>query len=138
MRVSELMSPIVISVSPSTTVRDAAGKMQRYGVGALAVLDGRKPVGIVTDRDIVTRVLSGTGAVAERPASAAMSPRLSFCFADQDVAAAAALMGDLQIRRLLVRDRSGDLVGVLSVGDIAENASEELAGQVLGEVSERR
>jgi CBS domain-containing protein len=48
------------------------------------------------------------------------------------------MMGDLQIRRLLVVNRSGGLVGMVSIGDIAENASEELAGQALGEIIESR
>ena len=60
------------------------------------------------------------------------------CFADQDVAEAAALMGEERIRRLLVIDRSGVPVGILSLGDIAEHVSEELAGQALGEISEAR
>ena len=47
-------------------------------------------------------------------------------------------MGDEQVRHLLVLDRSGALFGVFSVDDIAENASEELAGQTLGEIVEKR
>jgi len=47
-------------------------------------------------------------------------------------------MGEERVRRLLVIDRSGTAVGILSVGDIAEHVSEELAGQTLGEISEAR
>jgi IMP dehydrogenase len=138
MHVSKIMSRRVICVAPDTTVHDAAEKMRQHDIGALAVLDGSTPVGIVTDRDMVLRGLAGRGASLDMPVSAVMSPDPASCFADQDVAEAAALMGDLQIRRLLVRDRSGDLVGILSLGDIAEEASEELAGQALGEIAETR
>ena len=70
--------------------------------------------------------------------SDAMIREPASCRADQDVAEAAAIMGDEQVRHLLVLDRSGGLVGVLSVDDIAENASEELAGHALGEIVEKR
>lgn len=138
MHVSELMSRTVISITPGATVRDAAAQMLAHDVGALAVLSNGVPVGIVTDRDIVTRILANGAAGASTPVSEAMSSRPVFCFADQDVSEAAAMMGDLQIRRLLVVNRSGGLVGMVSIGDIAENASEELAGQALGEIIESR
>jgi CBS domain-containing protein len=67
-----------------------------------------------------------------------MSRDLITCSAEGDVAEAAALMGERQVRRLLVIDRAGAAVGILSLGDIAEHASEELAGQALGEISEAR
>lgn len=51
---------------------------------------------------------------------------------------AAELMGERRVRRLLVLDMSDTPVGILSIGDIAEHVSEELAGQVLGEVVELR
>lgn len=138
MLVSELMSRTVVTIAPGTTVREAAAQMLDHDVGALAVLSNGVPVGIVTDRDFVTRILANGGMDSETRVDEAMSTRPVFCHADQEVAEAAALMGDLQIRRLLVVNRSGDLVGMLSLGDIAENASEELAGQALGEIAEDR
>ena len=138
MKVSEIMSRPVIRATPETTVREAAENMRSHGIGSLPILRGRERLGIVTDRDIVIRLLAEYEAVAQIPVIETMSPEPACCHADQDVAEAAALMGDLQIMRLLVVDRSDDLVGILSVGDIAENASEELAGQALGEIAEKR
>ena len=60
------------------------------------------------------------------------------CFEDDEVSAVAAVMGERRVRRLPVIDRSGGSVGILSVCDIAEHVSEELAGQALGEISEAR
>lgn len=136
--VHTLMSRHVVSATPQTTIRAAAAQMLQHDVGVLPVLSDGVPVGIVTDRDLVVRVLSAGTADAGTPIREAMSPAPAACFADQDVAEAAAMMGDLQIRRLLVLDRSGELVGLISLGDIAENASEELAGQALGEIAEDR
>ena len=133
------MSSPVISATPETTIREAAERMRRHGVGALPVIRGG-PIGIVTDRDIVIRALAAKGFMLGLDTAVAdiMSRDVITCFADDDVAAAAALMGEDRIRRLLVIDHAGMPVGVLSVGDIAEHVSEELAGQALGEISEAR
>jgi len=138
MRVSRIMSRSVITAAPETTIREAAALMGRHGIGALPILEAGRPTGIVTDRDIVTRILADGGTVGETPLGEVASPAPRSCVADQDVAEAAARMGDYQIRRILVLDGSGTLVGILSLGDIAENASEELAGQALGEIVETR
>jgi len=138
MLVSAVMSHPVVSILPQDTLCEAAARMWRHDVGALPVLIGRSPVGMITDRDIVVRALSAAVDIGQRPVSAVMSANPIACFADQEVAEAAALMGDRQARRLLVMDRLGNLVGVLSIGDLAENVSEELAGQVLGEICEKR
>ena len=60
------------------------------------------------------------------------------CVKDEDVAEVAAVMGERRLRRLLVVDRAGGSVGMLSVCDVAEHVSEDLAGQALGEISEAR
>ena len=140
MLVSKVMSSPVIAASAATTIRAAAEQMRAHGVGALPVFHDDKPIGIVTDRDIVTRALAAPDFDLGPDTSVTdiMSHDLITCFADQDVAEAAALMGERQVQRLLVIDRVGAAVGVISVGDIAEHVSEELAGQALGEISEAR
>lgn len=130
-----MSAPVIVALS-STPIDEAAALMRRHGVGALAVVGDGRLIGVVTDRDIVTRV------VAERASSgtvgAAMSPDPVTCRADQEILAAAEAMGDMQVRRLPVLDADGRLVGMISLGDIAENVSEELAGQALGEIAETR
>ncbi|MCF3974686.1 CBS domain-containing protein [Paracoccus sp. EGI L200073] len=134
------MSCPIVSVAAATTIAEAAARMQTHGVGTLPVFEDDRPIGIVTDRDIVTRALAAPASDLGPQTRIAdiMSSDVLTCFADQDVTQAAALMGDRQVRRLVVIDRSGMPVGILSVGDIAEHVSEELAGQVLGEISEAR
>jgi CBS domain-containing protein len=138
MLIRNLMTTPPVCVCPDTSVRDVAVLMKTYDIGTIPIVSEVGVVGIVTDRDLVLRLLTQTGSLSEVPASQAMSTDLITCFADQDVTEAAAIMGDNQVRRLPVLDRSGELLGVLSVGDIAENASEELAGQALGEIIEDR
>lgn len=140
MLVGKVMSSPVISATNTTTVRAAAQQMRTHHVGALPVFHDNRSVGIVTDRDLVTRVIAAPGFVRglETGVHEIMSHDVITCFEDQHVTEAAALMGQRQVRRLVVLDRAGAPVGILSVGDIAEHVSEELAGEVLGEISEAR
>lgn len=132
------MSQTSHSLSPRSTVREAAAIMRNQDLAALPVKGEGSAFGLVADRDIVVRLLPEARDAGARPVSDAMTTHPVSCFDDQDVAEAAVIMGDEQVRHLLVLDRSGGLVGVLSVDDIAANASEELAGQALGEIVERR
>jgi len=163
MLVSKVMSCPVVSATTTTTIIEAADSMRLHEVGALPVfqeavfggivlqgsvlrfdgsdgIEGAIVVGIVTDRDIVTRGLTDTrsGFDPDMQVAAIMSRGVITCHEDQDVREAAELMGERRVRRLLVLDMSDTPVGILSIGDIAEHVSEELAGQVLGEVVELR
>ncbi len=109
-----------------------------HDIGSLPVIDGRKPVGMLTDRDLVLRVLCSDPQTCALTVGEIMSPQLITCYAHQSVMEAAALMGDAQTWQLLVVDDAGEPVGMLSLGDIAEHVSEELAGQALGEIVESR
>lgn len=140
MLVRNVMSSPVISATADTTICDAAEQMRANGVGALPVLQNRRPIGIVTDRDIVIHALAARGFALGPDTRIAdiITRNVITCFGDQDASEAATLMGEDRVRRLLVIDRSGAAVGMLSIGDIAEHVSEELAGQALGEISEAR
>lgn len=126
------------AVPPRAPLWAAAMLMKAFDVGMLVVQEGERPVGVVTDRDIALGLASCAVANAEVTVSKAMKTDVHCCHADQPVQAAAERMGDLQVRRLLVLDEKGKAVGVLSLGDIARDISELLAGQTLGEVVEAR
>jgi CBS domain-containing protein len=140
MLVGKVMSSPVISVTTATTIRMAAELMRDRNVGGLPVFQDERLVGIVTDRDIVVRALAAQGVPLgmSTEVTAIMSDNVITCFVDKDVEEAAGLMGEQQVRRLLILNRAGAPVGILSAGDIAEHVSEELAGQILGEISEAR
>ncbi|MEB8386987.1 CBS domain-containing protein [Rhodobacteraceae bacterium KMM 6894] len=136
MLVSRIMRSPVTTVTPDTPVQVAAGLMGALGIGALPVCAEGQLIGIVTDRDIVVRWFSC--ASVDGPVRQIMTGDVVTCRADQTIASAAWKMADLQIRRLPVLDADGALVGMLSLGDIANDASEEIAGQALGEIVELR
>lgn len=138
MRVGAIMSRPVVTVGPETTLQSAAALMRHHDIGALAVVDHGRPVGMVTDRDMVTLALAEPGDAGSRAVAAAMSPEPISCKDSQTITEAVAVMGDRQTERLLVLDAQDRLVGIISVGDIAVNASEVLAGQAIGEICEDR
>ena len=138
MLVSKVMRSNVSCVGPNTSVRAVAALMQDRDIGMLPVCDAGIPIGVVTDRDLVIRMMADITPGADLPVSAVMTRHVHTCRADQDVVTIARLMGDIQVRRLVVCDSEGRLVGVVSLGDIARDASEELAGQALGEIIESR
>lgn len=136
MLVGRIMRQPVTVVTPDTSVRVAAALMSELCIGALPVCNDGVPLGIVTDRDIVVRWASkaaGDGTVEQ-----IMTPNVVTCRDDQTIEQAAHLMADMQIRRLVVVDEFGKTAGIVTLGDIANDASEELAGQTLGEIVELR
>ena len=130
MKINELMTPGLESISPKTTAKEAARKMHDLHIGSLPVVDDGELVGIITDRDICCRVTGmGRDAVMTSVADV-MGKEVVTCFDDQDVTDAVRLMVDHHIRRLAVLKRDNSMVGFLSVDDLARN-SHELASNVL-------
>lgn len=134
MKVSEAMTAQVATASPSTTIAEVARTMAQIESGAVPVMDDGKVVGLITDRDIVIRVVAKGGSV-DGPVSEVMSDGVESCSADDNVADAAAKMGNHQIRRLVVLDDQGKLAGILSLGDIAQDYGAKAVGKTLEEIS---
>jgi CBS-domain-containing membrane protein len=81
------------------------------------VCDGKRLVGVVTDRDIVVRAVADNKAADACTVQEAMSGELRYCSEDQTIEDAARLMGEWQARRLPVLDGDRQLVGIISIGD---------------------
>lgn len=139
MRVDRLMSRPAHTILTGQSIGKAAGLMRRFGVGVLPVVNPQGTVvGMLTDRDLVVGLAWQQDGPLATLVESLMTTKVVHCYADQTVAAIAAIMGDHQVRRLPVLDRAERLVGIVSVGDIAEDASERLAGEALGEIVETR
>jgi CBS domain-containing protein len=118
-------------------VQEAAELMRSLDVGSLPVCDGRKIQGMITDRDIAIRAVADGREARQTPVREIMTPELVYCTEDEDVTAAAQLMHDHQIRRLPIINEQKELVGIVSLGDLAvETRDEKMAGQVLEGISE--
>ena len=111
--------------------------MEVLDVGPLPVCEGNRVVGMITDRDITVRATAAGCDPKTTLVHDAMSQDITCCYEDQDVQDAARLMKEKQIRRLLVMNRADDLVGIVSLGDLATEAGGQgQPGEVLKKVSE--
>ena len=137
MQVQEIMTPEVEVIHPDATLKEAAEKMSRLEVGPLPVCDGKQLVGMLTDRDITIRATAQGRDPNTTKVREAMTSEVVYCFTDQEVQIAAQMMEMRQIRRVPVLNRNKQLVGIVSLGDIAvETQDQELAGKTLEGVSE--
>jgi CBS domain-containing protein len=135
MRLSEIMTKPVQTVTPSASLVDAAKKMLEEDVGSLPVCEDSKVVGVITDRDIAVRAVAKSLNPAQTKVQQVMTREVHFHPADADVEDAFRLMAEKQIRRLVVTDNSQHPIGIVSLGDIALCLREEKAGELLKEVS---
>lgn len=130
MKVQDIMKTTVETISPNDNTKDAAIKMHDLHIGSLPVVDNGQIVGMITDRDICVRVTAtGRDAVMTK-VKEVMGKSVESCSADQDIDAAAKIMIDHHIRRLVVLDQNKSISGLLSVDDLART-SHELASRVL-------
>ena len=136
MRIQDVMTAEVSFVHPDTPILEIARKMRDGDIGATPVVEDERLIGMVTDRDVVVRVIADGGDVRTKTARDAMSPGILYCFVDESVEAVLENMGDQQIRRLPVVDREKRLVGVVSLGDLALSGKRKAAGEALQEISQ--
>jgi CBS domain-containing protein len=112
------MTPSVHIVRPDESIRAAAQAMADIDAGALPVGENNRIVGMITDRDIAVRAVAA-GLSSDVPVREVMSEEVCYCFEDEDVNDVAANMAELKVRRLPVVNRDKQLVGIVSLGDIA-------------------
>jgi CBS domain-containing protein len=131
MRVSDAMTRNVRVCHPGQSICDAARLMAELDCGVLPVGEDDRLVGMITDRDIAIRAVAQHKS-PDMPVRDAMSCEVKYCFEDQHVEQVARNMSDLRLRRLPVLDRDKRLVGILSLGDLAQSelraASEAVSG----------
>jgi CBS domain-containing protein len=133
----DLMKQNVLSVSPRDTVEDAAVVMRDAGIGFLPVCDESMQVfGTITDRDIAIRVVAAKKS-GDTLVEDVMTREIIHCRPDDDVEKAEALMAANHKSRIVCRDATGQLVGIISLSDIAQRAGATEAAETLRQVTER-
>ena len=137
MKVREIMSSPVKQISSSAMVSEAADKMKTFDVGALPILEDNKIVGMLTDRDIVVRTIAMDMDPKMTVIKDIFTPEVLCCFEEDDISAAAKIMEDNQVRRLVVLDNEKTVVGMISLGDLAlKTSNDHLAYEILERVCE--
>ena len=112
--VSEIMTPDVLGLDPTTSLLEAARRMHERRVGAVVVTEGERLVGIVTERDVLRAVVTGG---LDGPVADAMTRSPETIEPDESAGQAAALMIHGGFRHLPVVD-GGDVVGMVSIRDL--------------------
>lgn len=136
MKVSDAMTSQVSVARPSDTVRQVAETMAKIDSGVVPVVDDGKVVGLVTDRDIVLRVVAEARSF-DSAISEVMSDGEVLSVKEDDVLAdATAKMANNQVRRLVVLNDAGNLTGILSLGDVAKDYGAKQVGKTLEEISQ--
>ncbi len=137
MKVNELMTHDPATVQPGSTATEAAALMKSKDCGSLPIVEGGRLVGIVTDRDIVLRVVAAKKDPATLKISEIMTKDPATIGPEATAADASKLMSDKQVRRLPVVE-NGKLVGMLVIGQLARHESTSAAGDTLKDVSRKR
>lgn len=125
-----------LATLPATaSCADAAVLMRDQGIGAVAVSDGARLLGIVTDRDLVVRVMAQGKSADAVALGQAMSQNPVYLPSDASIESALGTMRELGVRRIPTVDHDGKLEGMLSMDDLLASLGRQLAA--LGGVFER-
>ena len=132
MRVSEAMTREVRVATPGQSIRDVAKIMAEIDAGSMPVGENDRLVGMITDRDIAIRgVAQGKG--PDTPVREVMSEsKVLYCYEDEELDHVAKNMADEQVRRLPVVNREKRLVGIVSIGNIAQREVKSVSKAVKG------
>jgi CBS domain-containing protein len=135
MKIRDVMTPNPRTVSPNDTIQAAARVMQAEDTGAVPVVNAGRVLAVVTDRDIVVRVVAEGGSLST-PVGDIASKNVIFATPDMSTNDASELMSEHQIRRLPVVENDR-LVGIVSIGDLAvKDGKDSRWGDTLQSISE--
>lgn len=138
MQVRDIMSTDPVSCTPDTPLSQVAQKMAECDCGSIPIVASsasRRPVGIVTDRDIVMRTVAEGRDPTQLTARDVMSTEILSVQPSTDLDTCIKLMEERQVRRIPVMDEQGNLCGIIAQADIAENADEFITAEVVREIS---
>ena len=135
MKIRDVMTPNPRTLSPNDTIQAAAQVMQAEDTGAVPVVNEGRVLAVVTDRDIVVRVVAEGGSLAS-PVSSIATKNVVCATPDMSTREASELMSEHQIRRLPVVEND-QLVGIVSIGDLAvKDGKDSRWGDTLQSISE--
>ena len=134
-QIKDVMSPNFKYVAPDSPVAKVAQQMRDIDCGFMPVAENDKMIGMITDRDITIRAVAEGKNPQEFQARECMTAKTYYCYDDQDVEEVCNNMGEIQVRRLPVVNRDKRLVGIVSMGDLAQQASRPNVGQTQQQIT---
>ena len=134
-KIRDIMTNDVAALSPSNTIAEVAQQMRMLNIGSIPLVQSERLVGVITDRDIVLRVVADGLDPHQERAELHMSRDPITVTPDTSTDEAARIMARAQVRRLPVVE-DGRLVGYLALGDLALQARDRRVGEALEQTSE--
>ena len=134
MQVKDVMTSPCITCTQDQPLQRAAQMMAKLDYGSIPIDDGDRLVGMLTDRDIVTRGLAQSPDLSRLKAGDLMSDKILYCREDDDCATVARNMGEMRVRRLPVVDADKRLKGMVSLGDLTRANAPQMTGEALDEI----
>lgn len=133
----EVMTKDPASCNASETVTKVASLMKQHDVGSVPVAESDRLVGIVTDRDIVLKVVAAGRNPEQTSVRDVMTPNPVCCREDDDLEHALKLMKERQVRRMPIVDGSGRLSGIIAQADVATRVNKDAkTGELVEAISE--
>ena len=123
--VRDVMTANPVTVSEKDSIRDVARIMAREDTGVVPVVDGKKIIGMITDRDIVVRLVAEGKDLANARVTEAMTKSVRSVREDASVSEVLSMMSSAEIRRVPVVNQNNELVGIVSIGDIAAETNQD-------------
>lgn len=134
-QIKDVMSSDFQLMTPDQTVQQAAELMRDRDIGFIPVGENDRLIGMVTDRDIALRSTASGVSPSAQPIRDVITPKTYYCYDDQQVEDVCNNMGEIQVRRLPVVNREKRLVGIVSLGDLAQEASRPNVGQTQQQIT---
>lgn len=135
--VRDVMTTNPACVSERDSVLEVARIMRDQDTGVVPVVDGKKIIGMVTDRDIVVRAIADGKNINDVRVNEVMTKHVRSVNEDSSVDEVLDLMSSAQIRRVPVVNHSNELVGIVSIGDISTNTNKDgKVGKAVEQISE--
>jgi CBS domain-containing protein len=127
MSLRNLLDRELVSCRPDTTIKEVSRMMDGRNVGCIVVMDNDRPVGIITDRDIVVRCIAAGKDCTTVAVRELMSEPVSTSPLDGGIFNVVQCMRNKRVRRIPIVDENGKAVGLVSTGDIMEILGSEMA-----------
>jgi len=134
-QIKDVMSANFKWMAPDSPVSQVAQQMRDMDCGFMPLAENDKMVGMITDRDITIRAVAEGKNPADVQARDIMTAKTYYCYDDQDIEEVCNNMGEIQVRRLPVVNRDKRLVGIVSMGDLAQSASRPNVGQTQQQIT---
>jgi CBS domain-containing protein len=121
---ADIMTKTVVTTGPNDDLTRIAGEMERHKIGSVVIVENRKPVGILTERDFV-RIVERVGALLERSlAKYHMTTPVLTVHSDTPLTDVVKLMDEKHVRHIVVVEKKGEIAGVISARDVMKSKSD--------------